>query len=143
MIYDLPKAALSYAEQGYYIIPLKPISKIPLTKNGFKNASNNPEQVRKWWQKYPNANIGLVTGHKNGLFVIDVDGEYPAHLPPLDSPVKVKTGKGWHYYFKYSEAVKVPCKTKIKGFDIDIRGDGGYIVAPPSIHESGVRYEFR
>lgn len=139
---DIREAALAYANNGHYILPLKPKGKTPLIKDWPNKASNNPEQIQEWWVQTPDANIGLLTGKKNGLFVIDVDGEYPAHFPPLDGAVNVKTGRGFHYYYKYPEGEEVPSRIKLEGEAVDVRSDNAYVVAPPSMHESGVRYEF-
>lgn len=63
-------AALDYLEYGFYVLPLKPKCKIPLTANGFKNASNDPQQIKEWWKKNPYANIGIATGDISDLLVI-------------------------------------------------------------------------
>ena len=67
-------AALGYLDNGFYVFPLKPKSKEPLTPGGFKDASNDPDKIRAWWRQYPNANIGIATGEISGLMVVDVDG---------------------------------------------------------------------
>lgn len=139
---DFLKAALEYVEHGFYVFPLTPRSKKPLTRNGFKNASNDSEQIKAWWGKTPNANIGIATGKISGLMVVDIDGEYPSNWPELSNTMTVKTSKGLHYYFKYPKEEQVKCRTKVGGHDVDIRADGGYIVAPPSVHPDGGRYEF-
>ena len=66
--------ALAYVARGWFVFPLKPGTKNPLTKHGFKDASNDPKQIRDWWAKTPQANIGLDCGRSNVL-VIDVDGD--------------------------------------------------------------------
>ena len=135
-------AALGYMKQGFYVFPLKPKSKAPLTPNGFKDASNDPEILKTWWEKHPNANIGIATGAISDLIVIDVDGEYPNAFPAIPKTAKVKTNKGYHLYLKYPDGLEIGCKTRLHGSDVDIRANGGYIVAPPSIHPDGGRYEF-
>lgn len=137
----LLKAALSYADQGFYLIPLKPKGKTPITRNGYKDASKDPKQIKEWWEKYPKANIGLLTGKINGFFVVDVDGKYPTGFPKLSMEPTVKTHRGVHYYLKLPKDVNVSNKIKFKGKDVDIKSDGGYIVAPPSIHPEGTEYE--
>jgi hypothetical protein len=134
--------ALKYAEQGIKIFPLKPKSKIPLTPNGFKDATDNIEQIKQWWIDHPEANIGIPTGMINGFFVYDIDGDYPEELPPLNAPYTVKTSRGYHVYFDYPEGVTIKSRNGIKGYKVDIKSDGGYIVAPPSIHPEGGCYEF-
>lgn len=138
----LLKAALDYTAAGFSVFPLIPKDKRPLTKNGFHDASNDPKKIKEWWGKWPNANIGLPTGKSNGFFVIDVDGELPEEFPVFSAGVTVKTGKGCHYYVEYPEADEIRNQSRTNGLMIDVRGDGGYVVAPPSIHPDGGQYEF-
>ncbi len=138
----LLNAALGYLKQGFYVFPLKPKSKAPLTPNGFKDASNDPEIVKAWWKKHPNANVGIATGEISDLIVIDVDGEYPDTFPAIPKTARVKTKKGYHLYLKYPQGQMIKSRAKIDGYDVDVRANGGYIVAPPSIHPDGGRYEF-
>ncbi|NCC03387.1 MAG: bifunctional DNA primase/polymerase [Proteobacteria bacterium] len=135
-------AALGYLENGFFVFPLRPRSKAPLTPNGFKDASNDPAQIEAWWRQHPNANIGIATGKISGLLVLDVDGTYPEHWPQLPVTLKVKTHKGWHFYFKYPKGHEIGCRVKIDGLPVDVRADGGYIVAPPSEHPEGGHYAF-
>lgn len=135
-------SALDYQRHGFSVFPVKPKTKVPLTKNGFKDASNNPEKIKTWWEKYPNANVGIATGKVSGLEVIDVDGDYPHDWPTLPKTARVKTSKGWHYYFTYPEGQTIKSRTRVNGHNVDIRADGGYVVAPPSVHPDGGRYEF-
>lgn len=136
-------AALEYLENGFYVFPLKPKTKVPLTRNGFKGASNDPNQIKSWYQHYPTANIAIATGEVSGLLVIDLDGpEFPNEWPSMFKALRVKTSRGWHYYFKYPKGQDIGSRTKVNGHNIDIRANGGYIVAPPSIHPDGGRYEF-
>jgi hypothetical protein len=95
-----------------------------------------------WWRKWPDANIGIPTGATNGFWVLDVDSEYPADWPPIGVKPTVKTARGVHFYFTYPEDQTIKNLTKIKGRDVDVRGEGGYVVAPPSIHPTGALYEF-
>jgi hypothetical protein len=140
---DLKSAALGYAQNGLYVFPLRPQGKEPLTPKGYKDASNDIEQVEKWWAQWPDANIGLVTGAINKFWVLDIDGVLPADFPDLPKTPTVKTHGGCHYYFGWPEKGKeIRNKGKVHGYDIDIRGNGGYVVAPPSIHPEGGRYEF-
>ncbi|MBE7444686.1 MAG: bifunctional DNA primase/polymerase [Planctomycetia bacterium] len=160
------KYALSYVALGFPVIPLHPINqkgycscgmakgcespgKHPKTKKGLKDATTDVKQIEKWWPKestLPSA-IGIVTGGKSGLVVIDVDGDEgfealgKERVKDLqnESVPCVRTGRGFHYYFKSA----TPIKTK-QGFvhKVDIKADGGYVVAPPSLHISGRRYEW-
>jgi len=121
--------------------------KHPRTKNGLKDASTDPNQIQTWWLRWPQASIGLVTGAASGTFVVDADNE-PARqkldefgvLPPTRT---VKTARGWHLYFRYPTDGVIRNDAGKLCSGIDIRGEGGYVLAPPSLHPSGVRYELR
>lgn len=139
----LADAALSYARRGISVFPLKPRSKAPLTEHGLNEASADVDQVRRWWRKTPLANIGIATGAPAGFWVLDVDGEgAEAALVALEAqhgalPVTVQqqTGRGRHVCFRWDpEGPEMRNRAKVGGADIDVRGNGGYIVAPPSVH---------
>ncbi len=159
-------AALSYAKLGLPVLPLHTINqkgyctcgmgkdcsspgKHPKTKNGLKDASTDIEQIKKWWPKESGlpSNIGIVTGGKSGLVVVDVDGDEgfealgAGRVKDLkdESVPCVRTGRGYHFFFKSNTLIK----TK-PGFvnKVDIKAAGGYVVAPPSLHISGRRYEW-
>ena len=87
-------------------------------------------------------NVGIVTGAISGVMVLDIDGELPDDFPVDDIPPTwiAKTAKGRHIYFKHEDGIGN--RAKIGGHDIDIRGEGGYVVAPPSIHYTGVCYDW-
>lgn len=150
---DLQKAAMRYAQLGFAIFPLKWKAKVPLTTNGVKDASNDPAVIQGWWEKWPNANIGLATGTRNNLLVVDLDiddekgingyeslREWEREHGELPDTWRSITGRGgYHWIYRTSEhfANKVGL---LEG--IDIRGDNGYIVAPPSLHPNGKAYEW-
>jgi len=103
------------------------------------------EDIKSWWGKWPEANIGLLTGTRSGVFVIDIDGEKAKESiigKKWDATVTAITGRkgGFHYYFKMGD-YKVPSKSNILP-GIDSRGDGGYAVLPPSIHWSKNKYRW-
>lgn len=157
--------AIEYAKLGISIIPLHSIinnqctcgkgykcdspGKHPRTKNGVKDASKDPEQIKKWWSTWPNSNIGIATGTINGLFVVDIDGEIgdrsfnsltAMHGAVPDSVTQITGSGGKHLLFKHPGGI---IKNGIAVHNgIDIRGDGGYIVAAPSIHKSGSVYQW-
>lgn len=164
---DLLKSALMYAEKGWPIIPLhnptetgcsckkpecKSIGKHPRTIHGIKEASKDPATIKKWWDEWPVANIGIVTGKKSGLVVLDIDprhdGEHSleqieAKYGKLPDTVKSLTGGGGkHYFFSHpGQEYQVKNSVNLGGLSgLDVRGDGGYIVAPPSLHSSGKIY---
>jgi hypothetical protein len=154
----LKEAALIYVEAGFSIIPLHwkiaknkcscgrgdcaSPAKHPLTQHGLKDASNDPAQVKAWWKQYPKANIGVCTGQaSNGLTVIDFDeGSDPASLILSAATLRVQTGSGFHLWFKSDQEIRNSAGKLGQG--IDIRGWGGYVVAPPSVHHSGRIYTF-
>jgi putative DNA primase/helicase len=123
--------------------------KVPLSANGLKDATTELARVDQWWQRsWPGANVGIRTGA--GLLVLDVDprdgGDDSLHElerehGELPRTVQVVTGSGGaHYWFKCGEPIRNSAGRLGPG--IDIRGDGGYVVAPPSRHESGRLYEW-
>lgn len=140
----LHKAAIKYATQGIPVFPIVQNDKRPLCTNGFKNATTDNTVINDWWTKWPDANIGIPTGEITGLLVLDVDnkngvsgsdslkalieeyGELPntrQHLTPSG---------GYHLIYKYSGS-NVPCTVGNLGPGLDVRSNGGYIVAPPSV----------
>ena len=139
----LMAAALGYARGGWPVLPLAPCGKSPLTQNGYKDATLNLNRVEQWWRKHPQANIGLAV--PEGLFVVDIDSPGALYqLNALDlvlpSTVTATTGRGRHLWYS-TAGVRVGNTVNL--FEgIDIRGVGGYVVAPPSIHNTGVVYEW-
>ena len=142
-------AALSYAKAKHPIFPVKEGGKTPLTPHGLKDASLAVATITQWWQQWPQANIGLCTGSIAGFFVLDIDGaDGEASLAQLEQayallPPTVEAitgGGGRHLYFQMPQHHKISCSAGKIGLGLDIRGDGGYIIAPPSIHPSGKTY---
>ena len=146
---------LWYANKGISVFPLIPRGKKPLTKNGFMNASTNDDQIKAWWSRRPAANIGIATGMGAvPLLVLDVDvGHGTGHdglqtLKELEEEhgklpmtwVCKTGGGGLHYYFHCADPELTTGANVLPG--LDFRGLGGYVVAPPSIHMSGTRYEW-
>ena len=148
------QAAVQYIKMGLAVFPLEERGKRPKTRNGFKDATTDAAQVKAWWQQWPNANIGIATGKRSGgIFVIDLDidedkgidgyhtledwqrenGKFPETWTAI-------TGRGgYHLYFHSNSEIKNRAGI-IDG--VDVRGDGGYVVAPPSVHSNGNRYEW-
>ena len=149
---ELRDAAIEYAKQGFAVFPLKPKNKTPIQAGGFKNATTDISTIEKWWKELPTANIGIATGQRSGgIVVIDLDVDDNKGINGYDSlrdwqringelpdTADSITGRGgYHLFFRTSERVK--CRTGILE-GVDVRADGGYIVAPPSIHSNGNRY---
>lgn len=140
-------AALRYAQIGWAVLPCQPRGKRPLTKNGVKDAITDPEVIRRWWRRWPSANVGIATG-ASGLVVIDLDGDeglrswqtLRAELGlPADIP-QVATAKGCHLYFGTNGTPIRPRVRNLPG--VDVRAGDSYVIAPPSVHPSGRRYEW-
>lgn len=142
------KAALDYVAQGFKVFPIK-IDKKPLTEHGLKDATQLQIRVRDFWNKWPDAGIGLVT---DGLVVPDFDAKnggldskvvIEAKYGPLPRTRTHRTGGGGlHYLYRNPNGADIRSTTKLGAYSgVDLRANGGYIVAPPSLHESGARYE--
>lgn len=147
-------AAVEYIKMGLAVFPLEEHGKRPITRNGCKDATLDAAKVKAWWQDHPNANIGIATGKRSGgIFVIDldidedkgIDGYHTLedwqreHGAFPDSWISITGRGGYHLYFKTDQEVRNRAGI-IDG--VDVRGEGGYIVAPPSIHSNGNRYEW-
>jgi Bifunctional DNA primase/polymerase, N-terminal/Primase C terminal 1 (PriCT-1) len=148
MLNALHRSTLALAKRGLPVFPCKPREKIPMTKRGVLDATTDLAIVNSWWEGWPEQNIGLATGGNARLAVIDVDGDggeatlselERAHgkLPPT---VEVITGNGRHLYFR--GAAEFPTTGGKLGKGIDTRGEGGYVIAAPSVHPSGRRYQW-
>jgi len=140
--------ALACVEEGWPVFPVASNAKTPLTKNGFKDASKSPDEVRKTFAKYKDPNIGLRTGEASKLGVIDVDTKNGARGPeslaselkdlPPTLTVKTPSG-GWHLYFLYPEGGLRSKNGIFPG--IDLKADGGYVLAAGSSID-GKFYEY-
>lgn len=148
------EAAIAYAKLGWAVFPVAR-DKTPLTPNGFKDATLNEKLIAQWWKKHPTAGIGIATGKLSGIVVLDVDLEKTGADSAMKSLISqfgsfpedivARTGGGgYHFYFKHpGEDIVVPNAQRLFGLvGIDVRGDGGYVVAPPSGHQSGNFYEW-
>lgn len=161
--------ALTYTHRGWQVFPVHHITddqcscgkskcgspgKHPRTRHGLKDATADEQTINTWWARWPAANIGLATGKESGFVVLDIDAEHGGEdslrqlekeyekLP--DSPISLTGGGGQHLLFAYparGEGQEVPNRVALRE-GLDVRGDGGYIVAPPSTHISGRKYEW-
>jgi hypothetical protein len=149
---SLSTAALQLAYQGWPVFPCRPEGKEPITTRGFKDATTNPQQIGAWWAQNPSANIGHPTGR---YVVVEIDGDEGfrtmAHLKAEHEwPVTLTamSGRGLHLYFEPPEGEPMRNCVGIRpngrgiGKGIDVRGIGGYVIVPPSVHPSGRRYRW-
>jgi predicted P-loop ATPase len=130
------EAALAYASRGWPVFPCE--GKRPLTSHGFHDASIDPAVVREWWARWPRANVAIATGDVSGLYVLDVDegGEVAIGNRPVPARHVVETGSGGrHYFLRRPRGERWGNTSSRIGHKVDTRGDGGYVVAPPSIHD--------
>ncbi|MCD1591233.1 MAG: bifunctional DNA primase/polymerase [Qipengyuania citrea] len=150
---DLLDAALSYAAKDLPVFPCKPDSKRPYTSHGFEDATTDPARIREWWARWPNAMIGMPTGSDTGFWALDVDDpEAFERAISFEIPEtrRVDTGKGYHLYFKADPANPVTNRQRNAktGWPFpqlpgaETRGDGGYVIVPPSRHPSGRIYSW-
>ena len=142
---DILKIAFSYIELGWSIIPVGR-NKRPLIKwEQYQKKIADKNTIAKWYSKNPHAGIGIVTGKISNLTVLDADNEQAfkllnSFLPDSLEIPTVKTPKGKHLYFEYTPELHNTVRTL--GTQLDIRNDGGYVVAPPSKNSNGLFYEW-
>ena len=134
-------AALSYARRGVPVFPCEPGGKRPLTRNGFWDATTDTRRISAWWGRWPLANVGVPTGGRSGLLVLDVDlrdGGFESlasleKTAPLPGTSRARTGGGgMHVFFRYPAGQEVRNSAGVLGPGLDVRGEGGYVVVPPS-----------
>lgn len=163
----LEAAALRYAGYGWHVFPLHTpllggcscrsancasIGKHPRTLNGAKDASTDPNQIQQWWRTWPQANLAIATGPSR-LLVLDVDpgksgdasldaliARYGRSI--LDTVTARTGGGGMHYLYVVPEGISLGNTAGKLGTGLDTRGQGGHVVAPPSLHASGGLYEW-
>lgn len=136
------ESALLYAARGFSVIPIRGRGKTPLAKwQEFQSRRASESEIKEWFELFPDMNIGIVTGAISDLYVLDLDTGFSitdvGQLPV--TPTVHTGGGGFHYYFKFREGLRTKSGLKTK---VDARGEGGYVVAPPSVHESGVTYSW-
>jgi hypothetical protein len=165
----LSEAALGYAHRGWRVFPLHSIvngtctcgqrecssaGKHPLVRRGLYEATTDPKRIQSWWRRWRSANVGIATGAVSGIVVIDVD--LPAAFASLGRLIEAELpstltgltgGGGIHLVYNGSDEALGNSAGRLPGVEeelpgIDLRGNGGYVVAPPSIHRSGGAYEW-
>jgi hypothetical protein len=145
-------AALDYLRRGWSVIPIGRRSKRPIVMwEEYQHRHPTEAEIEAWFSRWPDANVAIVTGQVSNLVVLDIDPKHGGDdsLAALEQmhgalPVTIEAetgGGGRHLYFTHPG---VPARNKVGlAPGIDLRGDGGLIVAPPSIHPSGRPYRWR
>ena len=169
---SLLDAALAYAAIGWAVLPVVGVSagrcgcgkscgspgKHPISRHGVHDASTDAVLIREWWRRSPKANVGIATGAASGLVVVDLDlprggreslRALVAAGRELPRTLRSYTGgRGLHLFYAQPSGMRVANAVgRLGGIGdplpgIDLRGDGGYVVAPPSLHVSGIRYRW-
>jgi hypothetical protein len=138
-------AALSYADQARSIIPVEPGGKLPAIEwKRYQAERATPSRIEHWWQR-ADWNVGVVTGQISNLVVVDVDHRHggSSTLAKLQadhgcvSTAEVATPNGVHLWFAHPGGRRIPNSAGLLGPGLDVRGDGGFVVAPPSIRGNG------
>ena len=161
--------ALAYAKKGWRVLPVwwpkypgvcscrdaercSSAGKHPIpmiAPDGVHSATSNPEIIRKWWDQYPLANIGIATGKVSGVTVLDIDRRHDGHISmeqlilrhgrPEQTPTAITGGDGRHIYWSWSKQHR--CQQDVRA-GIDVKSSGGYVLAAPSMHSTGIRYKW-
>lgn len=138
-------AAIELLERDFSVIPVDRMTKKPLVSwKEYQSRLPTEEELEEWWTKYPDANVAIITGKISGLAVVDADSQ--VGMEWIDkhctkTTVYSKTGKGKHAYYLYPYHTDIKNAVRIAP-DVDVRGEGGYVIAPPSIHANGTKYEW-
>jgi hypothetical protein len=163
----LTRVALWLASLGFHLIPIHTVvqgvctcgntqcsspGKHPRTRNGSKNATSAVAQIVQWFDvDFPESNVGIATGAATGIVVLDVDTRHggEASLAALETqhgefpptPTSRTGGGGLHFFFRHPGGT-IRNSAGALGAGLDVRGEGGFVVAPPSVHASGASYEW-
>ena len=150
-------AVRGYAARGWHVLPLHDVTaghcscrkasacttpgKHPRIENWQNFASVDENLLAGWWSVWPSANVGILTGRRSNLVVLDVDPRHGgdralqeligAHEPLPDTPVVSTGGGGWHYYFDCAPGDE-PVKSVTLADGLELKADGTFVVAPPS-----------
>jgi|SoiMetStandDraft_2_1073263.scaffolds.fasta_scaffold18348_4 hypothetical protein len=142
------RTALALASKGLHVFPCLPRRKEPATTHGCKDATKDADMIRHWWGIEPHYNVAIATGTISGIFVVDIDSQdaefelskLEAQHGELPATVETITPRpGRHLYFRMPDTSVRNSESRIAP-KIDVRGSGGYVLAPPSIHPSGRPY---
>ncbi len=145
---NLADTALDLARRGKPIFPVARNKKPLVEWKTFQDRAPTSEEAKEWWAKWPDGNIGLATGHLSGLMVVDTDSQeatqaFIENYPEAEKTLQAQTGRGGarHFYFIYEPGITNDAG-KLLGPGTDVRGEGGYVVIPPSVHFTGKIYRW-
>ena len=142
------QTALALIQHGLAVFPCRQRSKLPATAHGCWDASLDSDTVRAWWATNPHLNIAIATGTTSNCFVLDVDGlDGQRELDKLEARhgelprtlTAITPNHGMHLYFRPPPGVPVRNSASRIAPGMDVRGEGGYVLAPPSVHPNGRR----
>jgi hypothetical protein len=137
------RQVLELSSRGWSIMPIgrKKIPLVPWRRLQSRRAGDR--RLREWWRRFDSPNAGIVTGSVSGLVVVDCDDDAArARCVELGLPATftVRTARGWHFYYALPDDEIVRNSSGRFGDGVDVRGEGGYVVAPGSRHASGAVY---
>jgi hypothetical protein len=148
--------AIHYARRGWRVFPCSSIDKRPLVSNGFYSATTDDDQIRAWWRRWPNAVIGVPMGATSGVWAIDPDAPKNGSPDGVANWAEIVTkhggiprthahhtpNGGHHLLFKWRDDRHVTNREGgLSGLGINVRGEGGYVVVPPSVMADGRAYQ--
>lgn len=142
--------ALDYARFGWHVFPVVPGDKNPSVRGGLLAATTDRDRIVNFWREHPNHNVAIRCGAESKIIVLDVDDRHDgdeslraleARFGELPTTLSIKTpGGGTHFYFDHP-GQEIRNSASMLGQGLDIRGDGGYVLAPPSVNGTGKTYE--
>ena len=144
-----PPAVLRLARRGWCLFPVAARSKRPLVAEWPERATRDLEVLEAWSLQFPGCNWGLACGPDSGVFVLDVDGDEGAaflcglievHGHEWTDTLNAKTARGSHLYFNYPADLVIRNSASKLARGVDVRGDGGFVIVPPSVHANGTEY---
>jgi len=143
---NLADEALWISREGFPVFPVERHSKKPLVRwQPYQQRLQTEQEVKNWWERWPEANIGMATGSLSRLVVLDCDSPdaleiFITSFPEARDTAQAQTGRGRHFYFAWEPGIRTA--SAILGPGIDLRGEGGFIILPPSVHSNGKIYEW-
>lgn len=147
---DTVTIAHTYADNGWRVIPIPAGRKFPEGITRWQDkATTDHDTIDAWWNEHPDHGIGIATGPGSGIWVLDID-DYDSYRDleqrhePLPDTLTVITGSGgYHFYYRHPDGIDIRNNASTRlGPGLDVRGDGGFVVAPPSVHPNGRTYEW-